>query len=381
MVKFRYWLLFVSIITIIWGAWIPNSAAAGNPSQKVTTYNVLGQNDENTCLTEEDFWRLVHETRQALITKPVDFEPVQKSLVQRWQSASIVCLNADSQIYLENTYIVTSLNTLRGSDSDVVEMARLSDWLGNLETTRTLILADADPDAQSKLINILSQPEFQWKPEIPNPLTEWINQIVLRFFDWLNHLSGGSSFTLDGPLGLLLKLGLPFIAILLLGLLVLYIITSLRRSFSVAESANSILQPGDDLLDAEQALEKGDISAQAGDYRNALRYHYLSVLLTLDERGFLRFDKTRTNREYINTLKSRRAESVSRTEIQQITELLISIVETFEEVWYGFHAVDQDSYQSFRQQVQDLKRLAGVSRPAISGNFISTTSGGKNSDI
>ena len=365
MVKFRCCLLFVPILVILLGACFPISASAGYTSQKLSTPDVFILKSDVSCLTEENYWQLVRETRQTLVTPPDDFERVMNSLIQRWLSARLICLDDHSPIYLENSVIVSSLRNLSSANSEPEEMARLAGWLETMETTRSLVPAAADPQAQDKLDKVLSQPEFQWKSETPNPIIRWINQLILHFLEWLNNLTGGNSLTIDGPFGLLIKLALPFIAILLLGLLAVYTMLSLKRSFSAAEVANSFVQPGDEHLDTDNAFARGETAAQAGDYRSALRYLYLSVLLSLDERGFLRFDKTRTNREYITSLTTRNTTNPHRMEIQKISGQFISLVETFEEVWYGFHPVDQALYENFRQRVKEIRISGSNSRNAV----------------
>jgi hypothetical protein len=45
-----------------------------------------------------------------------------------------------------------------------------------------------------------------------------------------------------------------------------------------------------------------------GDYRTAVRYLYLSLLLLLEEHGLLRYDRPLTDREYLQASRSRGTE-------------------------------------------------------------------------
>ena len=76
-------------------------------------------------------------------------------------------------------------------------------------------------------------------------------------------------------------------------------------------------------MSAQEARAKADEAAAQGDYRSAIRYRCLAVLLALDEAGMLVFDRTATNREYLF-----RAPGPIHDDLQ----LLLS---RFEEVWYG----------------------------------------------
>ena len=76
-------------------------------------------------------------------------------------------------------------------------------------------------------------------------------------------------------------------------------------------------------MSAQEARTRADQSAAEGDYRSAIRYRCLAVLLALDEAGMLVFDRTATNREYLF-----RAPGPLHDDLQ----LLLT---RFEEVWYG----------------------------------------------
>ena len=83
------------------------------------------------------------------------------------------------------------------------------------------------------------------------------------------------------------------------------------------------------------------------DYRTAIRYLYLSSLLTLDERGLIRYDATLTNREHLRQIDDQ----------PQLLTLLRPIVAAFEDVWYGYAPVDEALYQRYSQDIQKLQQF------------------------
>jgi hypothetical protein len=85
---------------------------------------------------------------------------------------------------------------------------------------------------------------------------------------------------------------------------------------------------------------------EAGDYRRAVRYLYLSCLLSLDEQHLIQYDKALTNREHLAQLATNPA----------LRQQMQGIVNTFERVWYGFAPVDANLYQQFRQSVEQIKQ-------------------------
>jgi hypothetical protein len=103
----------------------------------------------------------------------------------------------------------------------------------------------------------------------------------------------------------------------------------------------------DDPTTADMARERAAASEAASDYRNAVRYLYLSSLLMLDERGLIHYDRTLTNREHLRQVADK----------TQVAEALRPVVNTFDDVWYGFAPINELLYQEFRQDVDRLRQL------------------------
>jgi hypothetical protein len=76
-------------------------------------------------------------------------------------------------------------------------------------------------------------------------------------------------------------------------------------------------------MSASEARAKAEDAASAKDYRSAIRYRCLAVLLTLDEAGKLTFDRAATNREYLF-----RAPGPLQGELQPL-------LSRFDAIWYG----------------------------------------------
>ncbi len=102
---------------------------------------------------------------------------------------------------------------------------------------------------------------------------------------------------------------------------------------------------GDDRLTSKGAFKRAETLSTEGDYRNAIRYLYLSSLLVLDERGVMRYDRSRTNREYLHSISSR----------PELAKPLHDVIEVFDRVWYGFEAVDETTYKSYVEHVEELR--------------------------
>ena len=99
------------------------------------------------------------------------------------------------------------------------------------------------------------------------------------------------------------------------------------------------------MLSSKGAFKRAETLSMQGDYRNAIRYLYLSSLLVLDEQGLMRYDRSRTNREYLRSVSSR----------PELAKPLQDVIEVFDRVWYGFEGVDEQTYQSYVERVDELR--------------------------
>jgi len=102
---------------------------------------------------------------------------------------------------------------------------------------------------------------------------------------------------------------------------------------------------GDALLTSSGAMQRAQSLSSQGDYRNAVRYLYLSSLLVLDERGLLRYDRSRTNREYLRSISTK----------PELSKPLSDVIDVFDRVWYGFESVDENTFQSYVKHVDELR--------------------------
>jgi len=273
---------------------------------------------------------------------------------------------------IEGSFVAQTLGDIKHNDFSTADLQEFSSWLKKLAETRQIQLAQENPQAVAKLDKILAAPEFSWPIETSNLLSELFNSLILRILHWLDSLNGGNPFQLSGPLLLLAQIGLPFLAILFLGILAVYITFNLRRSFASSAALNSLTQSGDELLNAEEAFALANSMANKGDMRNAVRYLYLSSLFALDERGLLRFDKARTNREYLNSLLANKGILASEHASRLVISTFINLVDGFDQIWYGYHPIDRQGYEAYALQVSEIKRAVGynISKNAAGTNIL-----------
>ncbi|HYP40669.1 MAG TPA: DUF4129 domain-containing protein [Chloroflexia bacterium] len=88
-------------------------------------------------------------------------------------------------------------------------------------------------------------------------------------------------------------------------------------------------------MNAAEARRRAGEAAGEGDYRGAIRYRCLAVLLALDEVGRLTFDRAATNREYLF-----RAPGTLQEELQPL-------LARFDAIWYGGSPTNEEEWAEY----------------------------------
>lgn len=104
--------------------------------------------------------------------------------------------------------------------------------------------------------------------------------------------------------------------------------------------------------DNDSLLALAEQRAKEGDYRLAFRLVYLAALVALDSGGVLRFDKSKTNWEYLRALRT-----AGRSDIYFA---LTPLTREFDQVWYGFCRTDASQYAHALAQYHALLAASPV---------------------
>lgn len=288
-------------------------------------------------ITVEAYWELVGNTRQAI----TEMEALPSAEIRRqldeftaeWEKVTAAEFPNQRVVVVDSSQLVAEL---RVDPPDLGRLGNLLDVLLGAHAhypQEVFTIQDIEP-----LKEILARPEFQWGA--PQEAPDWIQRALNAFFDFMERLAFGVQNTVYyGRVPLMIG------AALLLLLSLFYISRNLSRS--LVREAELAGEAGEDeaLLTSKGALQRAQTLSNQGDYRTAIRYLYLSSLLVLDERGLLRYDRSRTNREYLRSISSR----------PQLAMPLRDVIDVFDRVWYGFEAVDEQTYQSYLQHVDELR--------------------------
>ena len=133
--------------------------------------------------------------------------------------------------------------------------------------------------------------------------------------------------------------------VLVFGILVLIAIVAIFiqkiHKNLIADAKANTEQSGEENIPTTEsdALEQAEQFEINHDFREAIRLLYLVALLHLQEHGFLSYDLSRTNREYLNELR----------ENPNLQHALQPIIHTFDEIWYGYKPCTAETVTQYRE--------------------------------
>ena len=288
-----------------------------------------------------DYWRRVERTLD-LVELISDLPAEEQRLAlqfeaDRWQQTTGVTLDDGSQLDLDHSYLVSTLRAEPTSLAVIRQM--LEDMLAARDSWPA---AEHHSDDLAALQTILDLPAYQWRPDKPSAIESWVVDLIRKLTRALPALDpGGGGITINIPVDL--------VATIAGVLIILFVFWFVGREFMgglvMEAGAGPSTRDGGEPLTAARALQQAQDLSAAGDYRTAVRYLYLASLLRLDERGLLRYDRSRTNREYLRSVDEK----------PELASNLKDVIDVFDEVWYGYQPLDKNSYEHFVDRVSDLR--------------------------
>lgn len=206
------------------------------------------------------------------------------------------------------------------------------------------------------LREILSRPEFSSAPEkesLIQIMGRWLRERWEAFMKWWNRLFsfGGRAGPGTARVVMWAVLAAMIVAIayvLAYGLRRLGLRSGTARSLTGILSSDVLeeqIEDPDTLAAAAQEL------AAAGHLRRAYRAIFLAILLRLDKKGLIRFDRSRTNGEYLRSLRSR----------PEVFAWMRPLTNEFDVRWYGERSVDE---QDFRRALRAYEGLNSSNQPS-----------------
>lgn len=202
---------------------------------------------------------------------------------------------------------------------------------------------DADRAAQEVAQDVFAGDDFWWKRTGDVQSSSWIESTLKWIYEHLiqpvlEAIADFLKWLLEKLFGIKpgagdWSAGLPFLWLLvaLSAAFVIWRLWKILKSRSAApRSPKPVPVPETVLPQARQLLDEAQECLARGDHRHAIRLAFLSLLAWLQDNGRLRYDPSRSNREYQRDL----------SRWPDLLSPFRSAAEPFERCWYGGRTLD-----------------------------------------
>ncbi len=142
----------------------------------------------------------------------------------------------------------------------------------------------------------------------------------------------------------LVKIIFGFFIVVLAGLIIYSLIRGeniFKKKKKIAKTTSFDLEEVETNLAASD-LDKFILQAESqGNYRLAIRLHYLTIIKTLSQKKIIRYKKNKTNRVYVNKLNT-----------TNFGEAFRQATYAFERIWFGQNTFTQTDYLQVKPEFQ-----------------------------
>ncbi len=196
--------------------------------------------------------------------------------------------------------------------------------------------------AKSRLESILARPEYATGPRGSNALV----RLLERFIRWLQSLLPKPRVGSPGRLDWLVFI-VEVIVIGLAAAVLLYVAFSLVRRFGrirrpkVRKKKEARIVLGERLepeATSTDLLSQAEALVRHGDVRGAIRKAYIALLVELGDRKLISLAQHKTNRDYLNSVRS----------LPPLHSTMRGLTDIFERHWYGLEQATTDDWKDFR---------------------------------
>jgi hypothetical protein len=207
----------------------------------------------------------------------------------------------------------------------------------------------ASQDQRARIDNILARPEYQPEEERESTIARWIRHMKEFIVRLLRNLLGSPSARAPQTGGGLYMV-LQALIFLVLATALIFGAAKLVRRFQgrqkPAEKAETREALGEEIpeyVTAADLFAMASELARQAEYRKAIRRAYIALLCDLDQRGKLRLGRSKTNRDYLDAMRSE----------QRIYPTFSVMTLAFERAWYGQARATEEEFHNFVSLYQE----------------------------
>ena len=284
---------------------------------------------------------------------PISLEEYQSRIAQALAAIEQAADVTEAERVQAGQALLADIGAVQLPSGETVEIApllsgqeSLEDAIQRLRVVQSQLAAAGRDDAAHRLAllrTILARPEFTPQLSLWERIQQWLGDLLQKLFPNLGEITS----PVPGRVGEVLVWLLAGAGGLLIVFLLSYWLAGLLRSFVADAEARRRAESGEtEPLTTHSARQQATDLALAGNYRQAVRLLYLSLLLQMEERGFLRYDRSLTNREVVAQVTPA---------APAVGAGLQPVVQTFDAVWYGLREPDSETYQHYEQDVDRLR--------------------------
>lgn len=290
-------------------------------------------------ITVEEYWLEIEDTLAAVqelqrISLDSDQDALENKAVF-WESVTQVALPGNDFVTIDASFLVQLLRE-EPPNLEFIE----AHLIMQLDAQQNAREGSDSSGAEEILASILAGEEFQWEAAEESQFSQFIKRFWAKIDEFLDGLFPERTTTITVDLTALFYL----VSVVALGIIFSYVFSQMIGSLIPdAELVGSGEEA--ERITSELAYTRAQESSQTGDNRTAIRFLYLSALLFLEERQVLYYDRTKTNREYMQNVAS----------YPELSEAFIQVVQTFDEAWYGFQEIDEETFRLYQYHVDQLR--------------------------
>jgi uncharacterized protein DUF4129 len=301
-----------------------------------------------------DYAARIERAREA-IGELIENEPSENGLLKKLSAIKRLLpkqeeVEFDGRVVrVENTWLHAAVDEVAKKPGDDGEgrktiLNEIAERLSALQerVRQSRLVANSD-DKSAQLNSILARPEYRSDEEKASSINRLIRRLrdaILRFLEKLALRSGAAPNAPNSGLLSISRIVLVFIllAATVIGAIKLLNHFHLNRRSRESKDVRQVL--GEELdadLTASDLLAKATELAKEGDFRTAIRRVYIALLLELELRGKLPLHPAKTNRDYLNDMRSE----------DQVFMTFSSMTGTFEMTWYGERGANEKEFNEF----------------------------------
>jgi len=170
--------------------------------------------------------------------------------------------------------------------------------------------------------------------KLKDEISKWLQKIINKTISGIS----SKNFATDNLANILIIIGLLFIATI-----VILIIIKISKTFEKKAKIKEIL--GEKIYDKTTPSSLRLVAGAFGekrDYRQAIRYNFIAILLLMHEKSIVYLDETKTNEEIYKYLKKNKFSMSFEFE---------HLINDFNVSWYGHKLLDNKTYDEALENI------------------------------